>query len=196
MGDSSKKVMTLANQLTLFRMLLVPVFVILVIYQKSQTALYVFILAGITDGLDGLVARVWRQKTALGALLDPMADKLLLVSSFLVFSIPSISQPNPIPLWLTVIVISRDVLIGGISIIIYLTIGKKDFTPSLFGKLSTIFQIATIFFVLLNNYFKSSPAYLQYLFFITLFLTLLSGLHYLYLTYQWVTVPQRSENRE
>jgi cardiolipin synthase len=194
MGDSQRKIFTLANQLTLFRIILVPIFIFFIIYKKVNLALYVFIIAGITDGLDGLVARIWKQKTPLGALLDPMADKFLLVSSFLILSIPSISRPNTIPLWLTIFVISRDILIGGIAFFIYLTRGIKTFNPSIFGKISTIFQITTIFLVLFYNYLFQKTSYLQWIYLITLFFTILSGLHYLYLATQLIKTPIESGN--
>ncbi|MFQ6082970.1 MAG: CDP-alcohol phosphatidyltransferase family protein [Candidatus Aminicenantia bacterium] len=192
MNQPRKTFFTLANQLTLLRMLLIPGFLLFIAYQKINLAFYVFILAGITDALDGLVARIWRQRTTIGTFLDPMADKLLLVSSFIVLSIPSISRPNFIPLWLTIIVISRDVLIVVSALIIHLATGKRNFNPSFFGKLSTIFQVITVFFVLLNNYLVRQPSYLKLIFLTTLFFTLFSGLHYMYLTFQWISKSQQN----
>ena len=103
--------LTVANQLTLLRMLLIPALVILVLYGNNGWALVVFIVAGVTDGLDGMLARWWGQRTSLGALLDPMADKLLVLSTFVVLSLPELDLPNQFPVWLTVLVISRDVII-------------------------------------------------------------------------------------
>ena len=103
-------VLTAPNQLTLFRLLLVPCLVILVLYGFNGIALIVFIVAGVTDALDGLMARRMGQRTTLGAWLDPMADKLLLVSTFIVLTMP-LGLPNQLPLWFTVLVISRDVCI-------------------------------------------------------------------------------------
>jgi len=103
------QVFTIANQLTLLRMLLIPAFVILTIYGEFGWALAVFALAGLTDLLDGVAARMAGQKSELGAWLDPAADKLLLVTTFIVLSLPNIGLVNQIPLWLTVLVISRDV---------------------------------------------------------------------------------------
>src|SRR5262249_58830870 len=96
---------------TLIRMLLIPAFVILVVYGHFGYALGVFVVAGVTDALDGLIARRSGQKTSLGAWLDPMADKLLLVTTFIVLTIPGLGLANRLPLWLTVMVISRDVVI-------------------------------------------------------------------------------------
>jgi len=184
MSKSKREVLTLANQLTFFRIFLVPVFIFFVLYKKINLALYTFIIAGITDGLDGLVARVWKQKTSLGTLLDPVADKLLLVSSFIILSFPSMSYPNTVPIWLTIFVVGRDVLIGVTALFIYLTRKIKTFNPSVLGKISTIFQITTIFLVLLSNYLFHRTIYLKGIYLITLFFTITSGLHYLYLSSQ------------
>ena len=102
--------LTPANQLTLLRMLLIPAFVILVVYGHLGWALIVFATAGITDALDGLIARRSGQKTQLGAWLDPMADKLLLVTTFIVLTLPGLGLANRLPIWLTVLIISRDVV--------------------------------------------------------------------------------------
>jgi hypothetical protein len=104
-------VLTAANQLTLLRMLLIPAFVILVLYGHLGWALAVFVTAGITDGLDGVIARRSNQRTSLGAWLDPMADKLLLVTTFVVLALPNLDLANRLPVWLTVCIISRDVVI-------------------------------------------------------------------------------------
>ena len=133
---------SLANQLTLVRLdlpnrlpiLLVPVLVILVIYGYSGWALIVFILAGVTDGLDGLIARRSGGPTSLGALLDPMADKLLLVSTFVVLTMPSLDLPNRLPIWLTVLVISRDVIIVLTVAVVNLAVERFTFPPSSLGK--------------------------------------------------------------
>src|SRR5262249_57336275 len=103
--------LTPANQLTLLRMLLIPAFVILVVYGELGWALAVFITAGVTDALDGLLARLSGQKTTLGAWLDPMADKLLLVSTFVVLTLPGLGLENRLPIWFTVLILSRDVVI-------------------------------------------------------------------------------------
>ena len=92
--------LTLANQLTLLRMLLIPALVILVVYGMNGWALLVFVTAGVTDALDGVLARWWSQRTTLGAFLDPMADKLLLTSTFIVLTIPALELPNHLPVWL------------------------------------------------------------------------------------------------
>ncbi|MCP2520724.1 CDP-alcohol phosphatidyltransferase family protein [SCandidatus Aminicenantes bacterium Aminicenantia_JdfR_composite] len=196
MKKTKKEIFTLANQLTFFRILLVPIFIFFMLYKKVNFAFYVFILAGVTDGLDGLVARMWKQKTPLGTLLDPMADKLLLVSSFLILSFPSVSYPNTIPIWLTIFVVGRDVLIGSSALFIYLTRGIKTFNPTILGKVSTIFQILTVLLVLLFNYLLQKSIYLQGLFLITLFFTITSGLHYLYVAIQLIKMKTTNLGRD
>ena len=142
-GAPAVSALTLANQLTLLRLALVPAFVILVLYGRLGWALVVFITAGITDGLDGLIARMTNQRTSLGAFLDPMADKLLLVSAFVVLTLPNIGLANRIPLWLTVLVISRDVIIVATVAIVSIALGPRTFRPSIFGKVATATYIVT-----------------------------------------------------
>ena len=145
-------VLTLANQLTLLRMLLIPAFVILVVYGHLGWALTVFVTAGITDALDGLIARRAGQKTSLGAWLDPMADKLLLVTTFVVLTLPNLGLANRLPIWLTVCIISRDVVIVLTVAIVNLAIGPRTFRPSMFGKIATATYIVTAVVAMLFNY--------------------------------------------
>ena len=125
--------LTIANQITLLRMLLIPAFVIQVLYGELGWALATFVTAGITDALDGLIARRAGQKTTLGAWLDPMADKLLLVTTFIVLTVPTIPLTNHLPAWLTILVISRDIVIVVVVAIVNLAVGPRTFTPSLLG---------------------------------------------------------------
>ena len=144
--------LTPANQLTLLRMLLIPVFVILVVYGYLGWALVVFGSAGLTDALDGLIARRSGQKTRLGAWLDPMADKLLLVSTFIVLTVPNLGLTNQLPIWLTVLIISRDVGIVLTVAVVNLAIGPRTFRPSIFGKVATATYILTAVVALFFNY--------------------------------------------
>src|SRR4029453_15615075 len=121
--------LTPANQLTLLRILLIPAFVILVLYGQLGWALIVFVTAGITDGLDGLIARRSGQHTQLGAGLDPLAAKLLLVTTFVVLTLPGLSLANRLPLWLTVLIISRDVIIVLSVTFSNLAFGGVSFRP-------------------------------------------------------------------
>ncbi len=171
--------MTSANQLTILRMASVPLFVLLVVYNYLGGALVVFVLAGITDLLDGFIARRFGQKTPLGTLLDPIADKLLLVSSFIVLSIDGLDLALKIPLWLTITVIGRDILLVISVVIINLTMDQRLFPPSFFGKATTLFQLLTVFAVLVLSYLKSEVPSVNLLFYTTFALTVISGLHYL-----------------
>ena len=170
--------LTLANQLTLIRLALVPAFVILVLYGRMGWALAAFVTAGITDGLDGLIARWTNKRTALGAFLDPMADKLLLVSAFVVLSLPGIGLVNRIPVWLTVLVISRDVAIVATVAIVSLTLGPRTFPPSVFGKVATALYIVTVAVVLLFNFLQQRSLVVDLAVWVSLAITLLSGFHY------------------
>src|SRR5215213_7317482 len=151
----SSRIITLPNLLTVFRMVLIPVFVSLLFYQRFVLALAVFVSAGVTDGLDGLLARRFDQKSQLGSILDPIADKLLLVTSFIVLSLPSISpqqQPPshlPVPFWVTAAVISRDVFIIVGAAAINVVTGFRGFRPSLLGKINTVVQILSVVLILI-----------------------------------------------
>ncbi len=144
--------LTFANQLTILRIVLIPAFVLLVVYGRLGAALLVFITAGATDALDGLIARRAGQRTSLGAWLDPMADKLLLVTTFIVLTLPGIPLTNHLPLWLTVAVISRDIVIVGVVAIVNLAVGPRTFRPSLLGKATTAAFIVTSVVVMYFNY--------------------------------------------
>ncbi|HUC77260.1 MAG TPA: CDP-alcohol phosphatidyltransferase family protein [Vicinamibacterales bacterium] len=173
-------VLTPANQLTLLRMLLIPAFVILVVYGELGWALIVFGTAGITDALDGLIARWSGQKTSLGAWLDPMADKLLLVTTFVVLTLPSLGLANPLPIWLTVLIISRDVGIVLTVAIVNLAIGPRTFRPSMFGKVATATYILTAVMAMLFNYLRYHSVVVDLFVYASLTITLISGFHYIW----------------
>jgi cardiolipin synthase len=171
--------LTPANQLTLLRMLLIPAFVILVLYGQLGWALIVFVTAGITDGLDGLIARRSGQHTQLGAWLDPMADKLLLVTTFVVLTLPGLGLANRLPLWLTVLIISRDVIIVLTVTIVNLAIGRRTFRPSIYGKTATATYILTAVFAMLFNYLGYHSVVVDVFVYASLAITLISSLHYI-----------------
>jgi cardiolipin synthase len=182
----SSRIITLPNLLTMFRMVLIPVFVSLLFYQKFGWALGVFMLAGLTDGLDGLFARRFDQKSQLGSILDPIADKLLLVTSFIVLSMPSISphpRPShfPVPFWVTTAVISRDIFIIVGAAAINIVTGFRGFRPSWPGKVSTLVQIFAITAVLFASVFPRGSGYYLPTVYVTVFtLTVFSGAHYVF----------------
>ncbi|HYK90632.1 MAG TPA: CDP-alcohol phosphatidyltransferase family protein [Acidobacteriota bacterium] len=173
--------LTYANQLTILRMIFVPFFVLLLIYGHPKTATLIFVLAGITDALDGLLARQLKQKTALGSFLDPMADKLLLTAAFVTLTIQSVPVTVHIPMWLTVVSISRDLLIALSVLIIHLQTKHSHFPPSLLGKCTTAAQLITVAVALVANFVPRLGVVLFLpLVWITLLFTVASGLHYFY----------------
>jgi cardiolipin synthase len=172
--------LTPANQLTLLRMLLIPAFVILVLYGYLGWALIVFATAGITDGLDGLIARWSGQKTQLGAWLDPMADKLLLMTTFILLSLPGLDLSNRLPLWLTVLIITRDVGIVLTVTIVNFAIGPRTFQPSTFGKIATATYIVTAVVAMLFNYLRTHSVLFDVMVYASLAITLVSGFHYIW----------------
>ncbi len=158
--------------------MLIPVFVLLVVYGFLGWALVVFLAAGITDALDGLIARLTGQRTSLGAWLDPMADKLLLVTTFIVLTLPGVPLTNHIPLWLTVFVISRDVVIVGVVAIVSLAAGPRTFRPSMLGKLATATFIVTSVVFMYFNYRQEQSIVVDIVVWLSLTLTVVSAADY------------------
>ena len=172
---SPRRVFTVPNQVTFLRLGFLPLFIILVYYRRYSWALAILVVAGLTDGVDGLLARSLNQKTSLGAYLDPIADKLLLSSSFVVLAIG-----GQIRWWLTILVIGRDVLILTSAAVILLTVGYREFPPSIYGKLTTTLQIFLVFTVLAALVFPYHALGLirQALVYIVAAFTVFSGFHY------------------
>jgi cardiolipin synthase len=141
-----RQILTAPNQLTLLRMIFLPFIVINLVNHHFKWALVLFVLAGLSDGLDGLLARRLHQQTLLGQYLDPIADKMLLSSLFLVLSI---EYRSVVPWRYTVVVFSRDISILLVSGVLFMIAGLRDFRPSIFGKANTLAQVAAIFFALL-----------------------------------------------
>jgi cardiolipin synthase len=171
--------LTPANQLTLLRMLLIPAFVILVVYGYLGSALVVFLVASITDALDGLIARRTGQKSTLGAWLDPMADKLLAISTFIVLSVPGLGLANRLPVWLIVVIISRDVVIVGTVAVVNLAIGRRTFRPSIFGKIATATYMVTAVAAMFFNFLGYHSRIVDVGVWASLAITVISSLHYI-----------------
>jgi cardiolipin synthase (CMP-forming) len=171
--------LTVANQLTLLRMLLIPGFVLLVVYAHLGWALFVLAVAGVTDALDGLIARRAGQKTTLGAWLDPMADKLLLTSAFIVLTVPGTTLVNRMPLWLTVIILSRDIAIVMTVAVVNLAIGPRTFKPSPLGKAATAIYIATALIFMIFNYLEQQSPVIDACVYASAAITVASSLHYI-----------------
>ena len=180
--------LTIANILTIFRMVMIPLLITLILSNHPIWAFAVFVLAGVTDALDGLLARWLKQSSRLGAFLDPTADKLLMTACFIILSIPDhpkslpdYEAANHIPIYLTIVTISRDVFIVMIALLIHLTSGLGSFPPTVLGKLTTATQLITVGTVLLLNALNNPmPVLIQGLVWLTLAMTLSSGLHYIY----------------
>jgi cardiolipin synthase len=171
--------LTAANLLTLLRMVLIPPFAILLVYGHRGWALLVFLSAGITDLFDGLIARRTGQKTTLGAWLDPMADKLLLVTMFIMLTLPGIGSANPLPLWFTILVLSRDIAIVLTVAVVNLAIGPRTFRPSIFGKIATATYIVTGVVTLYFNYLNVQSVVITAFIYASLVITFVSAFHYL-----------------
>ena len=172
--------LTFANQLTILRIVLIPAFVLLVVDGRLGAALLVFITAGATDALDGLIARRAGQRTSLGAWLDPMADKLLLVTTFIVLTLPAIPLTNHLPLWLTVVVISRDVVILAVVAIVNLAVGPRTFRPSMLGKATTAAFILTSVAIMYFNYRRETSLVVDIGIWVSLALTIVSAADYFF----------------
>jgi len=165
--------MNLANKITVLRILLIPLFIALILYSKWDLALVVFIAAAITDCIDGYIARVTKHRNELGKILDPIADKLLIVSAFICLSVvnnlpPSVKPPYYVP----IIIISRDAIIVLGAAIIYFIKGRLEIKPTMLSKVTTFFQMATVISILLK--LEMSPL----LWNIAVVFTLFSGIDY------------------
>ncbi len=173
-----RQILTAPNQLTLLRMIFLPFIVINLVKHDFKWALALFVLAGMSDGLDGLLARTPHQQTVLGQYLDPIADKLLMSTMFLVLSIERL-----IPWKYTILVFSRDISILLIGGVLFMIAGLRDFRPSLFGKANTCAQVAAIFFVLLLLVEPVRWVWIARTTFLraTFIFTILSALHYAFL---------------
>ena len=193
----SSRIITVPNLLTVFRMVLIPVFVSLLFYQRFVLALAVFVMAGVTDGLDGLLARRFNQKSQLGTILDPIADKLMLVTAFVVLSMRSVfPQPVPshlpIPFWVTVAVISRDVFILVGAAAINIVTGFRGFRPSMLGKINTVIQITAIGIIMFAASVPYGTGYYLPTLYATVFgFAILSGAHYVFFVSRLVNEDRR-----
>lgn len=165
--------MNLANKISIARIILIPFFITSVVYSRMDIALVFFGLAVISDGVDGFIARALKQKTQLGTILDPIADKLLLLSAYICFSVAaSVPAHLRLPAYVPIIVISRDAIIVLGSIIVYLIKGEIKISPSVVGKITTFFQMITIVAILVRF------GYSNILWNLTTILTIVSGIDY------------------
>jgi len=187
------KLWNVPNLITLTRIALVPVFVLMLFQKQAFGALIIVFLAGLSEVLDGFAARRWHQRTKVGTLIDPLADKILLSTAFILLAVRSLGFAYVIPLWLMAAVIARDFIILAGGVVIFLIRGRREFPPTVFGKASTVLQVATVFWVIFSNYVRvsalaqtsflaaiTSPSVLGAFYIATLVLTVVSGAHYIY----------------
>lgn len=177
----ASNILTVPNLLTFLRMALIPVFAVLLYYGYSGWALIVFFLAGVSDGVDGLIARRFKQESELGTILDPIADKLLMTTAFIILTLPNIFPPpaKSVPFWVTAAVIGRDVLIVTVAGAINIMTGFRGFKPSWLGKASTTVQVAAVTLILFAAVFGYT-FYLPTVYTFVVLLAAASGIHYIF----------------
>lgn len=176
---------TLPNFLTFARLVALPFLVMAILDGRAWAALVIFLAAAVTDIVDGYVARRFSMGSPLGAMLDPIADKLFLVSSFVVFALPGTPTQVRIPIWLLVLTIFRDVFILVICLVLFLALGIRSFPPSVLGKLTTFLEVATVTAILLVNVQRLDPVVATVCMWLVAAFATASGLHY-----SWRVVSQ------
>lgn len=180
----STKVLTIPNLLTFLRMALIPVFAILLVYHREGLALVVFTVAGVSDGIDGFIARRFKQESELGTIIDPIADKLLMTTAFIMLTIPGMlgdGRHLPVPFWVTATVIGRDIGIIAVAGAINMMTGFRGFQPSWLGKASTFVQVVGVILILV----AAVCPYLRGFYLPTVYTTVaafavFSGIHYIF----------------
>ncbi|MBV9241039.1 MAG: CDP-alcohol phosphatidyltransferase family protein [Acidobacteria bacterium] len=178
------RVFTVANILTFIRIGLIPFFAIALVYQHTGLALLLFAIAGISDGVDGTLARVMKQESELGTVIDPIADKLLMTTAFIMVSLPSMmgtARHLPVPFWVTATVIGRDVAIICVAASITLMTGFRGFKPSWLGKASTFVQVVGVLLVLIAAVWPvNNGLFLPATYVTVAAFAVASGVHYIY----------------
>lgn len=170
---------TIPNLISVLRMGLVPLFIIAVLEGQSLRALILFLVAGLTDALDGFIARFFaNQQSLLGAYLDPIADKILLTAAYIALTIPSLNHGVQIPVWITVLVIGRDVLLVVVGLILYMAGGIRKFPVTILSKINTAVQVAAVLVVLLSALSPHLESLATTLLYLVAVLTISSGLDY------------------
>jgi cardiolipin synthase len=187
------RIWTVPNQITLLRLGFLPLFIVAISYEHYRWALLVLVLAGLSDGIDGLLARKLNQRSSLGAYLDPIADKLLLSSSFVILAFK-----HEIAMWLMIFVLSRDVVILTVAIVIILMFGYRPFPPSIFGKLTTFFQIVMVFSVVLGAAYPNDQSVVinRILVYTVAALTVISAFHYSFAVARNLSTSEKSASAE
>lgn len=185
-NTNSTRILTVANVLTFLRMALIPIFAMLMIYGHEGWALIVFASAGLSDGIDGFLARTLKQESELGTIIDPIADKLLMTTAFIILSIPAVFGPHPprhLPVepYVTIVVIGRDILIIAVAGAISLMTGFRGFKPSWLGKASTFVQVFGVIAILIAAVYPQLRGfYLPTVYITVAFFAVVSGIHYVF----------------
>jgi cardiolipin synthase (CMP-forming) len=181
----ASSIVTIPNLISFMRMALIPVFAILLFYGHFGWAFFVFFFAGVSDGVDGFIARRFNQQSELGTILDPIADKLLMTTAFIILSLPAVfpdyARHLPVPFWVTVFVIGRDILIIAVALAIFIITDFRGFRPSWLGKASTVVQIFAVGLILLAAIFPALRGfYLPTVYTTVAALAFFSGVHYIF----------------
>lgn len=180
----STKVLTVANILTFLRIGLTPVFAILLVYHREGMALLVFTIAGVSDGIDGFIARRMKQESELGTIIDPIADKLLMTTAFVMLTLSSVvgtERHLPIPFWVTACVIGRDIAIVTVAGAINVMTGFRGFVPSWLGKASTFVQVVGVILILVAAVYPQLRGfYLPTVYTTVALFAVVSGVHYIF----------------
>ncbi len=188
---SEQRIWTIANILTFLRIALIPVFATALVYHREGWALALFTIAGVSDGIDGFIARRLKQESELGMILDPIADKLLMTTAFVMLTIPGMTSTGrhlPVPFWVTACVIGRDIAIIAVAGAISMMTNFRGFKPSWLGKASTFVQVTAVILILvaaLNP--EWNGIYLPTVYVIVAAFAIFSGFHYIY----WVAKLMR-----
>lgn len=186
MSDAaSSKILTVPNLLTFLRIGLIPIFAIALAYDYEALALILFAVAGISDGIDGFLARRMKQESELGTIIDPIADKLLMTTAFVMLTMPSVmgtDEPHlPVPFWVTACVIGRDIAIVTIAGAINVMTGFRGFRPSWLGKASTFVQVAAVIIILAADLLSvNNGLFLPTTYTLVAAFAVFSGIHYLF----------------
>ena len=202
MTDSqvSTRILTIPNLLTFLRMALIPVFAIMLVYHREGWALAVFTIAGVSDGVDGFIARRLKQESELGTIIDPVADKLLMTTAFVMMTLPSVmgtARFLPVPFWVTATVIGRDVMIVTVAGAINVMTGFRGFKPSWLGKASTFVQVIGVIMILIAAVYPELRGfYLPTVYTTVAAFAVFSGIHYIFYVAKLMRDEEKTEPKQ
>ena len=202
MTDSqvSTRILTIPNLLTFLRMALIPVFAIMLVYHREGWALAVFTIAGVSDGVDGFIARRLKQESELGTIIDPVADKLLMTTAFVMMTLPSVmgtARFLPVPFWVTATVIGRDVMIVTVAGAINVMTGFRGFKPSWLGKASTFVQVVGVIMILIAAVYPELRGfYLPTVYTTVAAFAVFSGIHYIFYVAKLMRDEEKTEPKQ